>query len=153
MRKYAEAIWPGAWEDSDLDLKEIADVMTVADAEQAELRAEIEQVRLGARTLGEIIRRQGRDVLDATGLHHLIDEDGDGDWGLVWEHLAELRPRAGAAESKVARAAEVLDPLIEGVEMDDSGEPTCHDYDRIDNGECALLADLRRVKAALDGDA
>ncbi|MBF6515557.1 hypothetical protein IU421_14890 [Nocardia cyriacigeorgica] len=31
-----------------------------------------------------------RHALDAAGLHHLIDEDSDGDWGAVWERLAEM---------------------------------------------------------------
>ena len=51
------------------------------------------------------------------------------------------------------RAVRALDALIETVAADDSGEPVCHDYDRIDGGECALLADLRRVRAILGGDA
>lgn len=41
-------------------------------------------------TLGRIVDNQCRDALNATELHHLIDEDGDGDWGTVWENLASL---------------------------------------------------------------
>ncbi|MBU8830862.1 hypothetical protein [Mycolicibacterium goodii] len=52
--------------------------------------AEIDRLRRGAKTLGEIVENQCRMTLDASGLHHLIGEDGDGDWGLVWERLAEL---------------------------------------------------------------
>ena len=54
-----------------------------------ELIAEIERVRAAAQTLGRIIERHNRDVLDITGLHHLIDETGDGPWDVVWETLAE----------------------------------------------------------------
>lgn len=56
--------------------------------------AEIERLRRGGKTLGEIIESQCRMALDATGLHHLIDETGDGDWGAVWENLLELRTKA-----------------------------------------------------------
>lgn len=68
-------------------------VLAVADAEQAELRAEIERLRRGAQTLGKIIDDQCRMVLDATGLHDLVDEDGDGDWGAIWDRLFELRAK------------------------------------------------------------
>lgn len=54
------------------------------------LLAETEQLREGGKYLGEIVHRQNRMALDATGLHHLIDGDGDGDWQAVWETLAEL---------------------------------------------------------------
>lgn len=56
-----------------------------------ELVAEVERVKSAAKTLGEIIESQCRMALDATGLHHLIDETGDGDWGAVWENLLEMR--------------------------------------------------------------
>jgi hypothetical protein len=51
---------------------------------------EVERLRRGAKTLGHIVEQQGRMVLDATGLHHMIGEDGDGDWGAVWENLYDL---------------------------------------------------------------
>lgn len=54
------------------------------------LLAEVERLRRGGRTLGQIIDRAHQDVLDATQMHHVIDEDGDGDWALVWERLHEL---------------------------------------------------------------
>ena len=59
--------------------------------------------------------------------------------------------RAELAEATIARSGQVLVALIETIENDDSGEPVCHDYDRIDNGQCALLADLLRLRDALDG--
>ena len=57
---------------------------------------EVEALRRGAKTLGEIIDRQCRMVLEVTGRYDLIGEDGDGDWGAVWEHLYELRPPVAA---------------------------------------------------------
>lgn len=59
-----------------------------------ELVAEVERLRRGGTELGNIIRRQNQDVLDITGLHHLIGEDGDGDWAAVWENLAAGYRRA-----------------------------------------------------------
>lgn len=51
-------------------------------------------------TLDRIITQQCQAALDATGLHHLIDEDGDGDWSAVWEGLQEL----GEAKRTEAKA-------------------------------------------------
>lgn len=56
----------------------------------AALLEELERTRRGAKTLGHIVEQQGRMVLDVTGRHDLIAEDGDGDWGAVWDHLYEL---------------------------------------------------------------
>lgn len=64
----------------------------------AELEAERDRARRAAEHLGGLVDRQCRDVLDATGMHHVIDADGDGDWGLVWERLAEM----GAERARVA---------------------------------------------------
>lgn len=50
----------------------------------------IERLESGGRELGRQIERYLTWVLDATGMHHLIDETGDGDWELVWERLAEM---------------------------------------------------------------
>lgn len=55
-----------------------------------EAREERDRNKRAAVTLGKIVDRQCRDVLDATGMHHVIGEDGDGDWALVWERLAEM---------------------------------------------------------------
>lgn len=52
---------------------------------------ELAKYKRGAKTLGEIIEKQCRDVLDVTGLHHLINEDGDGAWDVVWMRLFEMR--------------------------------------------------------------
>ncbi|OBF14430.1 hypothetical protein [Mycolicibacterium conceptionense] len=52
--------------------------------------AEVERLRGACKTLGQIIENQCQMVLNITGLHNLVDETGDGDWGLIWEKLAEL---------------------------------------------------------------
>ena len=65
---------------------------------------ELARYKRGAKTLGEIIEKQCRDVLDVTGLHHLINEDGDGHWDVVWMRLFEMRDElASLKESTIAR--------------------------------------------------
>lgn len=83
---------------------------------EAELQAERDKARRVAEHLGNLVERQCRDVLDATGMHHVIDEDGDGDWGLVWERLAQMgaeRRRADEGTRAIAephRRVELFDP-------------------------------------------
>ncbi|GAA3305518.1 hypothetical protein [Glutamicibacter nicotianae] len=55
-------------------------------------------------TLDRIITQQCQAALDATGLHHLIDEDGDGDWSAVWEGLQELGESKRKAEQNLGAA-------------------------------------------------
>jgi len=98
-KRYGKAIWEASRADEGTISATGADhvasaVMVVADEEQ-------ETLRRGGHQLGRIVDRQCRDVLDATGLHHLINKDGDGDWALVWERLAELRPRLERAETEI----------------------------------------------------
>lgn len=76
----------------------------------AAANAEVEKLRRGGKELGRIIERQCRDVLNITGLHHLIGPDGDGDWGLVWERLAEMAA-AGAEVEKLRGAMETIREL------------------------------------------
>ena len=56
----------------------------------AALIGEVERLRRSGATLGLVIKEQCQAALDATGLHDLIDETGDGDWGTVWETVAEI---------------------------------------------------------------
>lgn len=74
----------------------------------AELNAERDSARRGAKTLGGIVERQCQHALDATGLHHLIDEDGDGDWGAVWERLAEMGAELNGLREVAEQRLEVI---------------------------------------------
>jgi hypothetical protein len=65
------------------------DVQAMA-SELLAARARIEALRSGGRQLGKIVHRLNMTALDVTGLHHLIDEDGDGDWQAVWENVSDL---------------------------------------------------------------
>lgn len=56
----------------------------------AEMAAEADRLERGGAELGRILDRTLSDVLDLSGAHHLIDQDGDGDWGAVWDILGEL---------------------------------------------------------------
>lgn len=78
---------------------------TMSGAEElAEVKAELEKYKRGAKTLGEIIEKQCREALDVTGLHHLINEDGDGHWDAVWMRLHEMRDElADLKESTLGR--------------------------------------------------
>ena len=79
-------------------------------AEVNRLRDAHEKTKRGAHTLGQVIEQQATDALNATGLHHLIDETGDGDWGAVWENVAELGERARRAEAALARVTDDSNP-------------------------------------------
>ena len=80
---------------------------TVAEV-KAEAIADTEKVRQAARTLGKIIDDQCRDVLEITGAYDLVGEDGDGDWGAVWDRLRELAEKGKRAASAPSMKAEAL---------------------------------------------
>ena len=78
--------------------------MTTERDELAKCGAELDKATRGAKTLGEIIEKQCRDVLEVTGLHHLINADGDGHWDVVWMRLFEMRDElASLKESTIGR--------------------------------------------------
>lgn len=137
LRRIAEAATPGPWgrgfdgEVMRLDAydREMDEHVTSPDAEAdanhiaafdpptvlalldriKELEAERHKAQRACRTLGKVVEDQARAALDATGLHHLVDETGDGDWGAVWENLAELGERARTAEARLARVTDDSD--------------------------------------------
>lgn len=71
-------------------------------------------------TLDRIITQQCQAALDATGLHHLIDEDGDGDWSAVWEGLQELQANSKPEPNfEVVSSVEELEALPVGTILRD----------------------------------
>lgn len=68
------------------------------------LSREAERLQRGGAELGRIMERHGRWLVDATHSQDVIGEDGDGDWAVVWERLAQLGARADAAEVGLAEA-------------------------------------------------
>lgn len=71
---------------------------------------ERDMLKRGGRELGRQIERYLTWVLDATGMHHLIDEDGDGDWELVWERLAEMGRARVSQDAQIATYAPAGEP-------------------------------------------
>jgi len=91
LSEHMDPMWPGR-------------CVKAVQAAAPHLTANLEKYKRGAKTLGEIIDKQSRDVLDVTGLHHLINEDGDGHWDAVWMRLHEMRDElADLKESTIAR--------------------------------------------------
>lgn len=109
-------------------------------------KARAETAERACQTLGKVVEDQCRDALAATGRHDLIGEDGDGDWGTVWELLAELRPRAVAAEAKVARVEALRD---EARQYDIERHPTPPGIDVPDDYERGVHDMAKRLTAAL----
>src|SRR5690606_15972872 len=75
---------------------------------------------------GRIIEQQNRDALDASGMHHVVDETGDGDWEVVWEALALLRPDRDALAARLAAveaAFENLPIFLSAIEKDQRRTP------------------------------
>ena len=87
--------------------------------------------RRGARELGRVIEQQCNSILDITGLHDWVGEDGDGDWGAIWDHAYALRDRAKKAEAAIARVEALA------AEMDDQ------------QGQCWNAVAAQRLRAAL----
>jgi ABC-type transporter Mla subunit MlaD len=112
-----------------------------------ELLAEIERVKAAAKTLGKIIDDSLMDVARATDSLDLLDEDRDGDWMLIFERLAALRPDRDAARAEVARLTRLLDDLTDS----DVGEAMAHNnelmHERNDllRRNEALQAEVRRL--------
>lgn len=88
--------------EGELDSYHVADAILAAG--YSKHSAELAAAKRAAKTLNEVIEKQCRDVLDVTGLHHLINEDGDGAWDVVWMRLFEMRDElARLKESTIAR--------------------------------------------------
>ncbi|MGZ6772567.1 MAG: hypothetical protein ACXVGA_08550 [Mycobacteriaceae bacterium] len=79
-----------------------------------QIAEEVARLQRGAKTLGHVVEQQCRMVLDATGLHHFIGEDGDGDWGAVWDNLYDIRANAlrEAEEAVIAAAPPINSELL-----------------------------------------
>lgn len=97
------------------------------------LVAEVRRLRNGASVLGRLVDRQLTDILDITGLHHMVDETGDGDWGAIWDLMGEMvargrertdfRPPARVIVGDVGSVTAALDGLPVGsiIAIEDDG--------------------------------
>jgi hypothetical protein len=62
----------------------------------------VDQLRSGGKTLGKHLVALNQIALDATEMHDVINENGDGDWGAVWENVADLGADLKAARKRIA---------------------------------------------------
>lgn len=106
--------------------------------------AELAKLKRGANTLGELHTKTLKWVIEASNSEDLINDDGDGDWEIVWDRLFQLRPeldaataRAEKAEAANARVATLADDLVK---LKRGGFTTTN----------AAVAD--RIRAALEGE-
>lgn len=98
-----QAKWIG-----EVEPREAETIVAAVNALPAILNA-LDRAKRGGRTLGDIVNRMGREMVDATGAHGVIGEDGDGDWALVSELLHELRPARDAAISRAQKAEDAIE--------------------------------------------
>lgn len=70
---------------------------------------EVERLRDACKTLGGVIDRQCIDIAKIARSEHLVSDDGDADWGAIWDRGFELADRAERAEAEVARLREKID--------------------------------------------
>ena len=110
-----------------------------AEAEVRRLTEESERLKRGGTELGRILDRALMMALDASGCHDVIEEDGDGDWEVVWETLAGLRPRAEAAEAEVVTLRAKLTALQVAVS---------HSAESCADGPCEFHETVARAESA-----
>ena len=131
-----------------------------------QLQEQVAQLRLGGREMGRYLVHLNGIALDVTGMHDVIDEDGDGDWGAVWDNVAELGADLRAARARIAeleperdacrRAAQSWLSVVERQCRDVLDATGMHDFiDESGDGDWALVweriatmgADLRTAQA------
>lgn len=106
--------------------------------------ARIEKLQSAAKTLGKIIDDSLMDVARATDSLDLLDEYRDGDWMLIFERLAELRPARDAALADVERMR------VREANLRSIGERLCDmEGQRVANWNAVLG---REILAALDAE-
>ncbi|MHA3724335.1 hypothetical protein ACXR2T_10690 [Leucobacter sp. HY1910] len=84
----------------------------------SDLADALERSKRGGATLGQIIKRQGDDIVKITKSQDLIGDDGDGDWELVWERAFKMRADLDVLEARLPSEEdrEVLVKIFEPVE-------------------------------------
>lgn len=102
---------------------------------------ELAKYKRGGKTLGEMVDQLTQDQLDATGLHDLIDEDGDGPWDDVHEALMALRPERDRLRKELKAALDRLAAVEELAETMMN-----------ENGQSWNSISGRRIRAALRKD-
>ncbi|WP_336790393.1 hypothetical protein [Gordonia malaquae] len=114
-----------------------------------DLVAEVEKARRAARTLGKVIDRQALDALHAIGQDlggELINADGDGDWGAVWDLLGAIRPARDRAIAEADRLRRANARLI------DEKRTLEDENDRLEGDAVRLLDERNQARAERDRD-
>lgn len=116
-----------------------------------EAQAALARSREGSRALGRIIKDNCAMVLDITGLHAMVDEDGDADWGAIWETAMELPGRIDQlSRERDELAAKVA--RVEALVPDSNGERREH-VDDCEGEDTCPACWAEDVAKALAGDA
>lgn len=121
------------------------EMLSVLDALDAET-SRADRAKAAARTLGGIVERQCRDIARIAAAEHLVQDDGDADWGMIWDLAEERATRGAAAEAAVerVRALHVRVPYADAPEYGYCG--------RCQRGGAAGVWPCETLRA-LDGDA
>lgn len=115
-------LWQAVYDQFAEDIEYAAPVIERILAEHTQaLEADVERLKRGGKTLGKSLDYWMRLAQQVTGSDDVIQDDGDGDWGVVAERLAALGARAEAAEAEVERLREGLTELARAAERDDRG--------------------------------
>jgi len=106
-----------AFRDAEFMAAARTDVPRLLDALEA-AEDEVARTREAARTLGGIVDQQCRDIAKIARSEHLATEDGDADWGVIWEQAYEIADRAEKAEAERDEARAEVARLREQIDVD-----------------------------------
>ncbi|WP_280412593.1 hypothetical protein [Nocardia asiatica] len=110
----------------------------------------IETLQRGGQTLGKSLVKLNQIALDATGMHDVIDEDGDGDWGAVWENVADLGERCRLAEHRIAELEAERDAARDIARSNSHALDAAHEaIDAMQNAHESQLTRMSKERARL----
>src|SRR5688572_9278389 len=76
---------------------------TILPEEFSDLLDRVESLQRSCQLLGRIIERDGKNLVELTNSQDIIEEDGDGDWEVVWQRAHEMKAHLERAKAQVAR--------------------------------------------------
>jgi hypothetical protein len=76
----------------------------------AHVQAENEALKRGGAELGKVVHRMTEDIVRLTDSRDLIDENGDGDFGAMWDRLHETYAAGKAARAKLDAVRDLHKP-------------------------------------------
>lgn len=82
--------------------------MNESDAQIKALVDRAEKAERACQTLGKVVEDQCRDIARITKSEHLVREDGDADWGAIWERGFAMADDLAAARSEADRLRDTL---------------------------------------------